>query len=182
MFDRRMIGVRSTHGLASQLADGPLERAHVVRVPGAYAAVGRVPMKLVRASDRDERSFPAVAESARAARVFVTEILVREGASSDVVDDFQLVVSELVSNVIEHGDGTNLVVYVDGSDPDFWEVEVVGGLVAANSRVLDPPAWTIAAADEPSGRGLAIVRHLMDHVTAEVSDGYVSIRCGHHRI
>jgi anti-sigma regulatory factor (Ser/Thr protein kinase) len=139
-------------------------------------------MKPRRASRRDERSFPAVAESARAARLFVTEILVREGASSRALDDFQLVVSELVSNVIEHGDGTNLVVYVDGADPDFWEIEVVGGLAADHNMVLHPEDWTIAAADEPAGRGLAIVRHLMDTVTAHVSDGHVSIRCGRHRI
>ena len=106
----------------------------------------------------------------------------REGASSKMLDDFQLVVSELVSNVIEHGDGTNLVVYVDDADPDFWEIEVVGGLATDHNRVLHPQEWTIAAADEPSGRGLAIVRHLMDSVTAHISDGYVSIRCGRHRI
>jgi anti-sigma regulatory factor (Ser/Thr protein kinase) len=139
-------------------------------------------MKQLRAADREERSFPAVTESARAARQFVTAVLVREGATSKVLDDFQLVVSELVSNVIEHGDGTNLVVFIDGADPDFWEIEVVGGLATEHNRVLHPQAWTIAAADEPSGRGLAIVRHLMDHVTAEISDGYVSIRCGRHRV
>jgi anti-sigma regulatory factor (Ser/Thr protein kinase) len=138
-------------------------------------------MTQLRVSDREERSFPAVTESARAARRFVSQILVRGGASSKVLDDFQLVVSELVSNVIEHGDGTDLVVYVDSTDPTSWEIEVVGGLATENNRLLHPGAWTIAAANEPSGRGLAIVRYLMDTVTAEISNGYVSIRCGRHR-
>jgi anti-sigma regulatory factor (Ser/Thr protein kinase) len=139
-------------------------------------------MTQLRATERDERSFPAAVQSARAARLFVTEILAREGASTKVLDDFQLVASELASNVIEHGDGTDFVVYVDSTNPDFWEIEVVGGLATDHNPVLHPEEWTIAAADEPSGRGLAIVRYLMDTVTAHISDGRVSIRCGRHRI
>ena len=134
-------------------------------------------MTELRAANREQQSFPAVAASARHARRFVNEILVRDGAEQAVLDDFQLVVSELVSNVIEHGDGQDVLVFVGGADPNAWEIEVVGGLAQQHNRVLDPEEWTIAAAAEPSGRGLAIVRHLMDHVKADVTDGYVSIRC-----
>jgi anti-sigma regulatory factor (Ser/Thr protein kinase) len=98
------------------------------------------------------------------------------------VADFALVVSELTTNIIEHGDGSSLIIFVDVSDPASWELEVVGGQCLAESRVLRPETWAVAGADDPSGRGLGIVRHLMDEVSAESQDDQVSIRCRKNRI
>ena len=66
--------------------------------------------------DREQRTFEAVPTSAAAARRFVTEILRHHGAPNGVVGDFALVVSELSTNIIEHGDGSSLVIFVDVSD------------------------------------------------------------------
>lgn len=131
--------------------------------------------------DREQRTFEAVPTSAGAARRFVTEILRHHGAPNGVVGDFALVVSELSTNIIEHGDGSSLVIFVDVSDPACWELEVVGGQCPAESRVLRPETWAVAAADDPSGRGLGIVRHLMDEISAESCDDQVSIRCRQKR-
>ena len=131
--------------------------------------------------DRQRRTFDAVPASARAARDFVTELLRRLGAPASVIGDYSLVVSELVTNVIEHSDGSQVEITVVGSDPEWWEMEVVGGAPVAPKRLLAPELWTIANAHEVSGRGLGIVRQLMDDVVTDVTTDRVSVRCRRHR-
>lgn len=133
------------------------------------------------AVDREHQIFDAVTASAQAARKFVGAILGQRSAPDSVVVDFRLVVSELVSNVIEHGDGTVLTVFVDFSDHDWWEIEVVGGIALSSRKIKQPNEWTIAATEEGTGRGLGIVRQLMDEVITNVSDGNVSVRCRRRR-
>ncbi len=135
----------------------------------------------VGASDREERTFEAVPTNARAARQFVAEILRQHRASTRVISDYELVVSELATNIIEHGNGSRLVICVDVADPEWWEVEVVGGTSTATDQVFQPDTWTVAGADQASGRGLGIVRHLMDHIASDRTDGLVSIRCRRRR-
>ena len=36
-------------------------------------------------------------------------------------------VSELASNIIEHGNGSSLIIDLDVADPEWWGMEVVGG-------------------------------------------------------
>jgi anti-sigma regulatory factor (Ser/Thr protein kinase) len=133
------------------------------------------------AIDPDRRTFEAIPRSAHAARQFVTETLRQHGASNKVIGDYALAVSELATNVIEHGDGSGLTICIDASDPLWWEVEVAGGAANADNSVLHPNTWSVAGAEQASGRGLGIVRHLMDHVVADTTDGRVSIRCRRHR-
>jgi anti-sigma regulatory factor (Ser/Thr protein kinase) len=134
-----------------------------------------------RAVDREQQSFAAVPGSARLARRFVSETLRLHGATDDLISDYCLVVSELATNVIEHGDGSTMVIFVDIADPAWWELEVAGGATNPGSQLLEPETWTVAGADEVSGRGLGIVRHLMDDIATELSDGRVSIRCRRRR-
>lgn len=131
--------------------------------------------------DRQQKSFESVPSSARAARQFVADSLRRQGASASVVADFVLVVSELATNIIEHGNGSGLVVYFDVTDPQWWDVTVAGTTSSAPGQLLEPGTWTVAGADDTSGRGLGIVRHLMEDIVSERSDGLVSIRCRHRR-
>ena len=133
------------------------------------------------AIDREQRTFEPIPATARASRVFVTEILRRHGASETVIGDYALAVSELATNIIEHGSGSDVTVCVDVTDPQWWEVEVVGGSSAPPDEVLHPDTWRVAKADEVSGRGLGIVRHLMHDVVAGTTDGRVSIRCRQRR-
>jgi anti-sigma regulatory factor (Ser/Thr protein kinase) len=129
------------------------------------------------ALDREQQSFAAIPASARAARQFAAATLRRHGAPPKVIKDYALVVSELVTNIIEHGDGSSMVISLDVANPDWWEVEVVGGSAASPSTLLQPDTWTVASADEASGRGLGIVRHLMDDIATHTNAGQVSIRC-----
>jgi anti-sigma regulatory factor (Ser/Thr protein kinase) len=133
------------------------------------------------AIDREERTFEAVPTSARAARQFVMELLRRHGATDAAVGDCGLVISELVTNVIEHGDGSAFVIYLDVTDPEWWDIEVVGGATDTPQLVREPETWTVAGADDVSGRGLGIVRHLMDRVTVDIAGERFSVRCRRRR-
>ncbi|MEO8264085.1 MAG: ATP-binding protein [Ilumatobacteraceae bacterium] len=134
-----------------------------------------------RAVDRQQQVFEAVPISARAGRQFVTDTLRDHGATVKVISDYALAVSELVTNIIEHGNGSNLTILLDVADPDWWEVEVVGGSSTTPDHLVHPETWSVANPDEASGRGLGIVRHLMDVITSGTDAGQVSIRCRRRR-
>ncbi len=133
------------------------------------------------AVDREQRAFAAVPTSARAGRQFVTDTLREHGATIKVISDYALAVSELVTNIIEHGTGARLTILLEVTDPDWWEVEVVGDASNVPDHLLHPETWTVADADEASGRGLGIVRHLMDEIIAASEAGQLTIRCRRRR-
>ena len=133
------------------------------------------------AVDREQHVFEAVPTSARAGRRFVTDTLRENGATDKVISDYALAVSELVTNIIEHGNGSNLTILIDVADPYWWEVEVVSGSSKAPGHLLHPETWTVADADESSGRGLGIVRYLMDDIISGTDAGQVTIRCRRRR-
>ncbi len=133
------------------------------------------------AVDREHQLFDSVPESARAARKFVGEILRHRLAPNSVVVDFRLVTSELVSNVIEHGDGMRLTVFGDFSDNHWWEIGVVAGTTLSSSKLKQPNEWTVAGSEDRTGRGLGLVRQLMDDVITDISGDLVSVRCRRRR-
>ncbi len=136
----------------------------------------------IETGDREQRDFAAVPTSARAARTFVSATLRAGGATAGVISDYELVVSELTANLIEHGDGSGLTVSVDVADEQWWEVAVVGTTAAVRAPIMAAPAtWTLAGPLEPSGRGLGIVRQLMDQVRTDSADGHFTIRCRRRR-
>src|SRR6185436_18312165 len=110
-----------------------------------------------RGPGRQLLRFEAVPSTARAARRFVADILRSRGATNEDIDDFALVTSELVSNIIEHGDGSTLSLAVGGA-PGVWELSVVGGRCSADSLVLQPEKWSVA-------RGRTCRRQLMDEIS-----------------
>jgi anti-sigma regulatory factor (Ser/Thr protein kinase) len=132
------------------------------------------------ASQRQFLKFQAVPATARPARRFVADTLRAQGATSDEIVDIALVASELVSNIIEHGDGLELSLAVNAT-PDAWELSVVGGRCPPDSLVLRPEKWNVARADEHSGRGLGIVRQLMDDISVDTSAGTVCVSCRRRR-
>ena len=85
-------------------------------------------------------------------------------ADFSVVDDLQLIVSELFTNAVEHGSSEAIEVVVT-QRPDCVSVTV-------DSRGPTPdvgPAtdWHVAGAEALSGRGLGIVRELADDLVVE---------------
>lgn len=124
---------------------------------------------------RQRRSFAAHPSTARAARAFVTEQLSAQGATAEVVDDFALAVSEVVSNAVAHSDDAEVVVVIDTSDQGWWHIEVASHSPLPH-RLRDPSGWTVAPAVAASGRGLGIVRSLMDEVSVLDAGSIVAMR------
>lgn len=128
-------------------------------------------------SRRLRQTFAANASSVRDAREFVSSALAREPLDDVVVSNLRLVVSELVSNVVQHGDADRIVeVTVDLSDAAWLELAVTGG-VDEPVTWSDPERWSVAPPADASGRGLGIVRTLVDDLRTDHVDGVVSVHC-----
>ena len=130
---------------------------------------------------REARSFASRPASCRAVRLFVGDFLRAHGASDTTIKDYQLVVSELAANVVEHGNGSEMTVVVDVGDPLWWDVHVTDGPAFSRSQLLRPHAWAVAHPSQISGRGLGIIRQLMDDIAVINTDGHVSVRSRRRR-
>lgn len=136
---------------------------------------------IVSEADRGRRTYAASPASGRHARTFVGEFFIGAGAEFDVVADLQLIVSELVANAIEHGDGREVEVATDGSDPRWWQLAVTSQTSSKRLPEPSPTSWSIAAASDRSGRGLGIVRQMADDVVVEWSTIGLTITCRRRR-
>ncbi|HQV56431.1 MAG TPA: ATP-binding protein [Ilumatobacteraceae bacterium] len=113
----------------------------------------------------DERSIalPGQRQSVRQARQFVVDYLTPV-ADPDIVDDFKLVASELVTNAIEYGAAQRVAVTVACSDGEI-RLAVRGG----RGTLPDLETVQMAPPDQLSGRGLSIVRELTDSIHVDDS-------------
>jgi anti-sigma regulatory factor (Ser/Thr protein kinase) len=131
----------------------------------------------VVASQTIDFEVPARSHEVAGARHAVVDHLMARGVSSIVVDDIELVTSELVTNAIVHPDqtGPDVVVHVrvDVSDEVVLSVANVGPADAI------PPVedWHAASPAALSGRGLGIVRRLCDHVAVEQRGELAVVTC-----
>jgi len=135
------------------------------------AAVGTHVLDLDVRADRGEIG---------AARHAVVDHLGELGVPAVVIEDLELVTSELVTNAIVHPrprDRPNVVhVHVDVSDEITMTVTNVGSATAI------PPieAWQPARPGAMSGRGLGIVRRLCDEVAVEQRGDLAAVSCWRH--
>lgn len=104
------------------------------------------------------------------ARRFVRASLQDIGA--DVNADAQLIASELVTNAVEHGGGSSVVVELRRRDA---EVDVTVESVGPSPSVGEVEDWRVAAPDEVSGRGLGIISNLADRVAVRRVKGRLVI-------
>lgn len=122
-----------------------------------------------------ELAVPARTDQVAGVRHAVAEHLERHGVASVVIDDVELVVSELLTNAIVHPrrQRAPVEVFVHIDDAVVVAVTNVGRAVAI------PPidAWVVAPPDASYGRGLGIVRRLTDAVAVEESDGRTAVSC-----
>jgi anti-sigma regulatory factor (Ser/Thr protein kinase) len=125
------------------------------------------------------RSFGAGPEAPRLIRDFVTEALSLFAAPENLIDDMRLAASELAANGVEHGDGTGVTVAVD-CDDTWWTLQVESSS-ADHSTPTRPDRWVVAPAEAVSGRGLGIVRRLMDDVETWSRRGTIVIVCRRRR-
>jgi len=118
---------------------------------------------------------PARADAVSIARHAVAQHLARAGVPSTIIDDIELVASELVTNAIIHPRPPVASVQLRVDLGDVIEIRVSNaGMVAAIPPVA---AWHPAPAAALSGRRLGIVRRLCDEVTLEQVGERAVITC-----
>ena len=122
------------------------------------------------------RSYPSAPPSTHAAREFVVSELRRATANERTLADFELIISELVANSVEYGNGDEIVVGVDAVT-DGWYTVLISSGVTDDLPPLDPAQWTVADAEQRSGRGLGIVKALADDLSVAVNNGRLVIVC-----
>ncbi len=108
-----------------------------------------------------ERSTPSIARTKLAA------FLTQNGASSDVIDDALIVLSEMIANAVSHG-----VPGPDGTMEIRWsiakgllELSVTDGGRGASLKPVDFDA------DSLSGRGLSIINRVADRWWVDMAQG-----------
>jgi serine/threonine-protein kinase RsbW len=94
----------------------------------------------------NSRTFPHEAQSVPAARRFATSVL--RGASTEILEAVELMVSELATNCIRHTDsGFDLTIIRSGPEIRVEATDHAGGT----------PTMRSPKPTEPSGRGLKII-------------------------
>lgn len=105
---------------------------------------------------------PAEPEQIAHARRFVRHTFDR--CPPDLVADLTLIVSELVTNAVEHGSGEHVVVEAGlTTDQAVLRVESVGPA----PDVPDVACWAVGACSGTNGRGLGIIAQLATTVEVE---------------
>lgn len=133
-----------------------LTSVRLTQIPGSIDPTGH--LRVVTPADTAE-----VSSLRREIRAFIE----RHG-DDDVAAEMELVVSELATNVIDHTGSDNIVILIE-RDERRWTVDV------ADAENI-PPLGDIVhpTSDTMSGRGLIIVRALMDSVEVkELGDAHM---------
>lgn len=114
---------------------------------------------------------PASADELGPIRALVRDFLIARGAGPELVDDFELAVSELATNVLRHTDSESVSIAVSRTDGD-WILDVADAdrVPPLDSVELPPPT-------QATGRGLFVVMSVMDTVGVATVDGTHVVRC-----
>lgn len=104
------------------------------------------------------------------ARSFVRDAL--HGVAAAVGADVQLIVSELVTNAFEYGDGSPVTLVLQ---TDERGVRVTVDSAGRPDDVDHVDRWTVAQPDSIGGRGLGIVRTVADSVDVSRDPARLSI-------
>ena len=138
-------------------------------------SAGRGPPLDADAGRRLVIEVPGRASAIARARRAVAEFLARRGVPSVVVDDMELVTSELVTNAIIHPPAPVDVVRVEVGASDTVSVAV--SHVGAAAAIPPVESWRPPPPHALSGRGLAIVKRLSDAVSVRQVGDMAVVTC-----
>ena len=115
---------------------------------------------------------PAQPDELSGLRRFVREYIESAGGDPTTADDLELVTSELATNVIEHTTSSTITITIERT-PDAWMIEV--------SDVEDPfvlsDVAVLPATSQRAGRGLFVVRSLVDELEVVETSTSRALRC-----
>lgn len=101
-----------------------------------------------------------------------TKAFVRQGGGGgDLAEDFGLAVSELATNVVQHS-GAEYITVTLRRDDESWRLDVDDA-----DGVPEIDAMAAPEASTPTGRGLVVVRAIMDDVRVVEVGGGTVLRC-----
>lgn len=115
---------------------------------------------------------PALAEELADLRCAIRRYVESSGGDPATADDLELVVSELATNVIDHTTSPTISITIERTS-DEWLIEVAD---VGNHFVL-PAVAGLPPTFERTGRGLFVVRSLVDHVEIVDAPNSHVIRC-----
>lgn len=101
----------------------------------------------------------------------VADLARESGADDDAVRDLELVVSELATNVVQHTDAPTIRMTFR-SEPSLLVLDVDDA-----DGVTDRHLTSVPQPEDLTGRGLFIVRSVMDDVEIVDADGQRRLRC-----
>lgn len=139
--------------------------------PGPVAALGADVIELQLRADRGEIS---------TARHAVAGHLVGLGLPQPLVDDLELVTSELVTNAIIHPKPVQKADAVRVRVAVTDDVEMSVSNVGSAASIPPVEAWQPADPGAISGRGLGIVRRLCDEVAVDQRGDLAVVSCRRH--
>lgn len=114
---------------------------------------------------------PASADELGPIRAAVRAFMSGHDAAPELVDDFELAVSELATNVLRHTESDTISLTLTRRSSE-WVLDV-----ADAERVPPLDSVELPEPSQTTGRGLFVVMSLMDHVgVATVGDAQV-VRC-----
>ncbi len=129
--------------------------------PGPQGAVAAIEVRV-----------PAQTDELSGLRRIVREYVDSAGGDRSTADDLELVTSELATNVIEHTTSTTITITIERTS-DAWIIEV--------SDVDDPfvlaDVAVLPAISERAGRGLFVVRSLVDELEVVETPTSRALRC-----
>jgi len=111
---------------------------------------------------RHAYQLPSRPESVGRARAWVRAVLTADGCEG-AIDTVLLIMSELATNALIHGDGSDITIVCD-VDTDALTIGVV-------DRGTNRPVILDAAEDDEYGRGMALIDAIADEWGHEPCDG-----------
>lgn len=127
---------------------------------------------------RIELRLPATHRFTRLGRRVVERLAERQGYEPRRVEELSLIASELLSNCVDHAQPSGEPLWMQlaiAFQPTGWELEVVdqggGDAERLNAALAAPlePALADLDLDQERGRGLLLLRSLVDHLEASPS-------------
>ena len=122
-------------------------------------------IKLTLALPRDQVSVPVV-------RQILTSSLTVLGVTRDVVADIQLALTEACTNVLDHAQESDEYEVSAGIDGTLCVIEVVD---RGRGFEADGRGHTAADLEAEEGRGIQLMRELVDQVTFERHDSHGTV-------
>jgi anti-sigma regulatory factor (Ser/Thr protein kinase) len=116
----------------------------------------------------------AASSEIRLARHAVVDHLTTHSVPSVIIDDLELVTSELITNAITHS-SANGAVYLEIAVSDSVVLRVSN--VGSAADIPPTEEWRLGPSPPEASRGLGIVRRLCDEVSVEQRGDRVVVTC-----